>query len=264
MHTNSFLIQTGKDPYYKAWHKSDRNMLLYVHEGDGNIVAREKSYPIQPGILCFIGAEKYHYTFPEHINRYTRSKLFFSSTDLYQLLRLFPEGSPVAELFSPTALTVAPIPVERQPQIEVLLQELKSADPTAQTYPASFFSAVLHLMACLSQNVTSTTPNLSSAMQKAVDYINRHITEEITIEDLCSAAYLSKYHFCRQFKQKTGLTAMEYILKTRLVMAKEMLASKQSSIGEISDTCGFSSLSYFCRVFKDDTGLSPLQYRKRM
>jgi len=55
---------------------------------------------------------------------------------------------------------------------------------------------------------------------------------------------------------------MEYILKTRIVLAKNDLLKTNLSITEISEQNGFSSVSYFCRAFKEEEKLSPLQYRK--
>ena len=58
------------------------------------------------------------------------------------------------------------------------------------------------------------------------------------------------------------MTVANYILKTRIVMAKSMLLGEAVTVGEISDKCGFSSISYFCRAFKEETGLSPKSYKK--
>ena len=59
------------------------------------------------------------------------------------------------------------------------------------------------------------------------------------------------------------MTVMEYVLKTRIVMASEMLKKERCSVTEVSSRCGFSSVSYFSRVFKREVGISPLEYRKR-
>ena len=59
-----------------------------------------------------------------------------------------------------------------------------------------------------------------------------------------------------------GMTVMDYVLKTRIVLAKNMLEKENVSISEVSGRCGFSSESYFCRVFKESVGVSPLKYRK--
>jgi AraC family transcriptional regulator len=114
----------------------------------------------------------------------------------------------------------------------------------------------------ISQNASEKTSHQFDNIQTAVEYINRHITEDISIDEISSACYLSKYHFCRIFKQKTGITVMEYILKTRIMMAKELLCGPKLSVTEISEACGFSSISYFSRAFKNETGLSPLQYKQ--
>ena len=98
-------------------------------------------------------------------------------------------------------------------------------------------------------------------MDLAIEYINRHIFEHIGIDEICAAVHSSKYHFCRQFKNATGFTVMEYILKTRLILAKDMLLKNELTVSEISEKCGFSSVSYFSRVFRQEMGMSPLKYR---
>jgi AraC-like DNA-binding protein len=94
-----------------------------------------------------------------------------------------------------------------------------------------------------------------------VEYINTNIFSELSIDAICAAIHTSKYHFCRQFKKATGLTVSNYILKTRIVMAEGMLQNSDATIGEVSEKCGFCSISYFCRVFKDETGMTPRQYK---
>ena len=114
----------------------------------------------------------------------------------------------------------------------------------------------------LDKNTTEKEHSLSDFMSIAVKFINDNITEELSIDEIASFANVSKYHFCRTFKKIMGLTVMEYILKTRIMLAKNLLASSSKSILAISEECAFSGVSYFCRAFKDEVGLSPLQYRK--
>ena len=58
------------------------------------------------------------------------------------------------------------------------------------------------------------------------------------------------------------MTVMDYVLKTRIMMAKELLSNGLTSVTEISEACGFSSISYFSQAFKNLTGTTPLKYRK--
>ena len=96
----------------------------------------------------------------------------------------------------------------------------------------------------------------------SMEYINENIQRDISIDEICAAVHMSKYHFCRQFKKITGTTVMNYIKKTRVIMAKNMLINESLSVAEISNRCGFSSISYFSRIFKEETGVSPLKYKK--
>ena len=62
---NLIYKQTGRDPYYRIWHKPEKNIFIFVQSGSGSIVTKDKSYPMKGGTLCFIGEDKYHYTFPD-------------------------------------------------------------------------------------------------------------------------------------------------------------------------------------------------------
>ena len=124
------------------------------------------------------------------------------------------------------------------------------------------YSGYLRLLTLLDQHIPEQLSPSSDTMQLAIEHINRHIFEALTIDGICAAVHTSKYHFCRQFKKATGFTVMEYILKTRLILARDMLLKTDKTISEISESCGFSSVSYFSRVFRQEMGMSPLKYRK--
>ena len=90
-----------------------------------------------------------------------------------------------------------------------------------------------------------------------------NLFKEITIDEICREVHISKYYFCRRFKETMGMTVMDYVLKTRIIHAKQMLEKENASVTDVSDRCGFSSVSYFRRVFKEAVGVSPLKYRKQ-
>ena len=76
MNQSITLHEVGKDPHFKIWHAAEMHMFLYTYSDGGNIVCSEKVYPIRNGVLCFVGAGKYHYTMPDEPEHYERSKLF--------------------------------------------------------------------------------------------------------------------------------------------------------------------------------------------
>lgn len=252
--------QKGLDANYKLLHTVGKNMIIFIEEGIGSIVTHEKSYPLKPGVLCFIGAGKYHYTMPETPSEYVRSKVFISSKDLQKILSFFPFET--AELFSENSIVFSEIPQNGIAEIQSIFEEISNYRVTPY-FNASLMGNFTKLLVEIHKNSKDTfTPPLSF-ITRAIDYINTSLTEELTIDDICKKIHVSKYHFCREFKKATGFTVMDYILKTRIVIAKSLLQETKKSISEISENCGFSSISYFCRAFKNETSFSPLKYRKK-
>jgi len=263
MNRNMIIFhEIGMDNYYKTWHTTGRNMLLYIHSDGGSIVSTEKNHPITKGGLCFIGANKFHYTLPDDPKFYDRSKVFISNEQLESILRLFPEDLKMAAAFSPNSLVCTQLDAEEQRLADRIFAEISEHSEEKYYSEALLLSGYMRLLVCLNRRKNENHSAPADVMQKAVEYINRNIADNISIDDICAAVHISKYHFCRKFKKITGLTVMDYVLETRIVAAKNMLSSEAFPVSEISGKCGFSSISYFCRVFKESTGMSPLQYRR--
>lgn len=85
--------------------------------------------------------------------------------------------------------------------------------------------------------------------------------EDHSVEALAGLAGLTPSHFCRVFKQATNLTPHQFVLKTRLEKAQDMLATTSVSIAEISESLGFNSQSHFTRAFRDFSGRPPGAWR---
>lgn len=264
MNKNVRIHHTGFNTRYNTWHTINRNMIMYIHSGSGSIVDREKNYPLAPGCLCFVGANRFYYTLPDHPELYDRSKVFLSNHDLSKVLDLFPEDLQMKNLFTPNSMVYAQIPSETVWQIEAIFDDLAQYEDRDYYHDALVTSHYIKLLILLNEYATNTVFPVFGIVQKATEYINCHIHERLTIDEICSVLHVSKYYFCKKFKQSTGLTVMNYILMTRIISAKNMLENSDLAIGEISSRCGFSSQSYFCRVFKDESGMTPLQYQKSL
>ena len=256
----TILHDKGKDAQFKIWHAIDENMLIYTHSDGGSIVCGDRSYPIERGAICFIGEGKYHYTMPEPPERYDRSKLFFSTELLRKIIELVSDGRGFSH-FAPGSFVYAKLPPELFEEAERLYGYIDSVQ-SDQYREASEISALIKLLVLIDKYSTESSRGEVDTLGRAVEYINSNIFREIDIDEICAAVHMSKYHFCRRFKASMGVTVMEYILKTRIVLAKNMLEKESISVTEVSERCGFSSVSYFCRAFKEECGRSPLKYRK--
>ena len=158
-------------------------------------------------------------------------------------------------------MVYAEIPESEQENIEKIFCDVNNHKYDRNS-DAVFLSAVMRFIAYINENQENRISSPTGALMLAIEYINSHISENIKIDGICESVHISKYHFCREFKRMTGQTLMEYVLKTRIVLAKNMLSKKQYSIHAISEKCGFSSVSYFCRVFKRESGMTPMEFRR--
>ena len=92
-------------------------------------------------------------------------------------------------------------------------------------------------------------------------YINENLTEDLSLEHLAARHYTSKYYLSRQFKQFTGLSLYQYIMKKRLIVSRNMLRSG-STVMDACFQCGFGDYSNFLKAFKREFGKTPSAYSK--
>ncbi|WP_422050828.1 helix-turn-helix domain-containing protein [Shimia sp.] len=93
--------------------------------------------------------------------------------------------------------------------------------------------------------------------------IENNIAQPIKVPELAAMAGMSESHFRRRFKAAFGVSAQEFILRTRLLAASRMIANSADPFSVISLRCGFSDQSYFTRQFVRFFGQSPKRYRLR-
>ena len=93
-------------------------------------------------------------------------------------------------------------------------------------------------------------------------YIHEHRTENITLNDISSAVYMSTNYICGVFKKECGQTIHDYLLDVKMQEGKRMLRETAMKVFEISDALGYETAHYFSYSFKRFTGKTPYQYRK--
>ncbi len=102
-----------------------------------------------------------------------------------------------------------------------------------------------------------------SLAQRIKQYIDAHIAEELTREELGRAFFLNPDYVARIFKQEEKESLTNYIRSRRVRIAQKMLAETDRPLEEICQAVGFSYNTYFFHTFKSITSVSPSQYRKR-
>ena len=99
---------------------------------------------------------------------------------------------------------------------------------------------------------------------KAKEFIRQHHTEDLSLGQVAQAVHTSLFYFCKLFRKVTGLTFTEFVSRTRVEKAKNLLLNPNLRISEIAYEVGFQSLTHFNRVFKNIVGESPTAFRERL
>jgi AraC family transcriptional regulator len=98
-------------------------------------------------------------------------------------------------------------------------------------------------------------------LRRVVEYVEERMADDLALADLASVAELSETHFCRAFKQATGMPPHQYLLKRRIERAREILANRELSLADVALELGFSSQSHFTSHFRRIVGVTPGQFR---
>jgi AraC family transcriptional regulator len=139
--------------------------------------------------------------------------------------------------------------------------------PTGMTYAEALSLALASRVASLCASAPDADRCIASLSSKQLARITEHIVKNLsaplTIDRLAAVANMSPFHFARCFKQTTGFTPHQFVIRERIVRARAMLSSDSQSIGDVAMALGFASQSHFADVYRRVTGTTPRSTRSR-
>jgi AraC family transcriptional regulator len=103
---------------------------------------------------------------------------------------------------------------------------------------------------------------LVESLQKAIDFIEEHLLDNITIEDIAKQANVSPFHFQRTFMILTDISVGEYLRRRRLTLAAQELSSTNSKIIDLAYKYGYDTPESFSKAFRKQHGVTPSDARK--
>jgi AraC family transcriptional regulator len=158
----------------------------------------------------------------------------------------------------------------RDPRFEqvglAFLSELRSGGLGGRLYAESL--ATLLALQLLRHHSSAGLPaprhagRLSPALlARATEYVEEHLGEDLPLAALAGAVGLSPYHFARLFRETTGLSPHQYLIRRRVERAKLLLATTERSLAAIAHDVGFASSSHLATHFRRLVGVTPRQCR---
>jgi AraC family transcriptional regulator len=139
-------------------------------------------------------------------------------------------------------------------------------DPAGNLFTESLLNAacarILHRYAQLRHRLSGPPRLTDGQVRKAIDYIHGHIGESLDLSSIAQAAGLSAFHFARLFKTATGNSPFQFVTRSRMKLAKELLRKTRLPISDIGERVGYPKPSNFSARFRAVVGCGPHAYRK--
>jgi AraC-like DNA-binding protein len=111
------------------------------------------------------------------------------------------------------------------------------------------------------RHVLATAEEEPAPVASAKQFVQTHVEQPITLEQVVQHVHVSRFYFCKLFKKATGLTLTEYVARVRVEKAKSLLVDPSLRISEVAFAAGFGSIPQFNSVFKQHLGMPPTEFR---
>ena len=149
---------------------------------------------------------------------------------------------------------------------EMMFRNLASEEPRAEAFCSSLMHALL-------VKVLAVTEGKDASKEKPVDephvlgrrikeYIDKHYMEPITLQSMGEALHISPYYLSHVFKQMSGYSPVQYLLRRRIGEAQTLLITTDLSITRIAEMVGYDTQSYFNLQFTKNVGMPPNKFRQ--
>lgn len=160
---------------------------------------------------------------------------------------------------------------KNDPLIHQLGLQLKQEVETGGLGGRLYADAIANLMAVhLFNHYATTKPHIKSysdglplgQLRQVKEYIDAHLDKSLSLEELAQVVPMSPGYFSRLFKQSTGFTPHQYVIRQRVKTAKELLRQRKLSIADVAYQVGFANQGHLNYHFKKFTGVTPKAMQK--
>ncbi|MDR6550445.1 AraC family transcriptional regulator [Paenibacillus qinlingensis] len=267
------VYRSNLDYKQDVFHSHQGLELYYVHEGSGILICDGYQLQLSPGMLVVFRPFQLH-RMRFHIDGCVRSFLLFEPAALQTLLPAFPTANQYLR-----KLLESPIPSpfltdisENHPLIQSmrLLHEAMHEANNAWNHVLELCSSSvlamlqwLHQLQPLKDGATRDRDRGITHIERALEWIESHLTEELRLEELSLVLHLHPNYISTLFQQEIGCSIREYVAIRRVNLARKWLLNSDMQVQEIAAKLGLANTSHFCKMFKKHSGITPYQFKKQ-
>lgn len=245
---------THPNPTYRIIHNVsnqfpyDYYVFEYVVKGKGYIETPEEKYTVEAGDFYFLNKLCYH--------------IYYSDPDEpYEKIFLVLKGSFVDFLVSGYRLSNS-VYVKKCNLDGLMTQIINHLSREGPINYDRLSVWVLEIFQQLFPPPYQSKTNTNFIPEMIKNYIDAHINEKITLDDISNNLYISKSHIERTFKEEYNQTPMAYCANQKISQVASMLVTTNHSISHIAQQFGYSDVKYMAKTFKKIKGKTPMEYRR--
>ena len=241
------------------WHSHEEVTLNLVIEGAIHLRHRSLEADAAAGFLCIANAEEMHSGHSATPNGWSCRSLHLQP----QIFRSVAEEMSSVR-FSGDIAFRGPILADLEMAQDFLhlhrVCEKRGSSLERQWLFLSFLAKLLARHAETRREI-SKHPRESSAVRRAREFLDEHLLDKVTLEDLAAAAGITPFRLLRAFKRAFGITPHAYQLQARIRRAHAMILRHAAPLADIAIATGFADQAHLTRVFKSVMGATPGQFR---
>lgn len=252
-----------KSDLFRIHHHAELE-LGYIVEGEGIYHLENEQYEVHAGDLFLIRTNEQHCIPTIHSSELVSFNIHIQPYFLWNVCSDFIENSYLRMLIQPE-LPIRHCFHDKAKYMEEMRELLKEPEANRFRIRRNLVDllSVLLFENALPEGVgesDSISPKVED-IQNAICYIQEHLTEALSLNDLAHAANMSRSHLSTHFKMITGISPYEYLIIQRIELAVTLLRETNLSVTETAQNCGFTNLANFNKAFKRITGMTPREYR---
>ena len=248
-------------------HTHDYYEFYFFMEGDVSIEIEGQRYPLRYGDMVVIPPHRRHRAVVHnHAQAYRRFVFWVSREYAARLMELSPAYGYLMQRAEVSGKNVFHSDVitfnATQFKIFQLIEEMQMERFGREArIPLLVNDLILHLNRMVYEEENPAKVKEQDLYQNLIYYIEEHLEEELSLEKLAGAFFVSRYYVAHVFKEQAGISVHQYILKKRMQASREAILGGEN-ISQVYERFGFRDYSSFYRAFRREYGMSPKEYRE--
>ncbi len=265
-HKNLLYRTTGR--FICHWHETLE--FLYFVKGEAVVYCNSVPIKAKKGDLIIVNSNELHQG--ESITPVTEYYCFIVDTSFFKSRNIDScETKYINPIYQNRILFNNKVEKDKQIThcIKNLIGELENKETGFELGVKAYIFQLLtillrsHVQKVLTKRECNTRMKNLERFNKVLEYMDQYYSQKISIDSLAAICNISRFHFCRLFREAVGMPPGDYLNELRIRKSEQVMREKGLNVTEAAMACGFDNVNYFSRLFKKYRNITPSAFIKQ-